>query len=98
MQLFLSLILILEICLIGAFSCNNLFIFLLFFETSAIPIFLLMVYCGSSRRERLKASYFFLFFTLYGSISLLLVILNIYSIQQIEFIFNFSNINNNYSL
>jgi NADH-quinone oxidoreductase subunit M len=59
--------------------------FLLFFEASAVPIFLLIVYCGSDRRERLKASYYFLFFTLYGSISLLLVIINIYGLQQLEF-------------
>ena len=78
----MSLLLIMETCLIGAFSCNNLFIFLLFFEASSIPIYLLMVYGGSERRERLKASYFFLFFTLYGSIALLLVLLNVYTLEQ----------------
>lgn len=86
--LFTSLLLIIEICLVGAFSCTNLFLFLLCFEASALPIFILIVYCGSPRRERLKAAYYFLFFTLYGSISLLLLILNIYSLNQIEFINN----------
>lgn len=84
-QLFLTLILLIEVCLVGTFSCTNLFVFLVFFEASAIPIFILMVYCGSNRRERLKASYYFLFFTLYGSISLLLVIINMYTIYQISF-------------
>ena len=73
-----------EICLVGAFSCTNIFTFLLFFEASAIPVFILMVYCGSDRRERIKASYYFIFFTLYGSISLLLVIINIYSLTQLD--------------
>jgi NADH:ubiquinone oxidoreductase subunit 4 (subunit M) len=58
----------------------------LFFEASALPIFILIVYCGSPRRERLKASYYFLFFTLYGSISLLLLILNTYALSQASFI------------
>lgn len=85
-QLFYCVILLLiEVFLIGAFSCSNIFVFLLFFESSALPIFILIAYCGSARRERLKASYYFLFFTLYGSLSLLLLILNFYSLNQIAF-------------
>jgi len=80
------LLLLIEVCLVGSFSCTNLFVFLLFFEASALPIYILIVYCGSSRRERLKASYYFLFFTLYGSISLLLLILNFYSLRHVNFI------------
>lgn len=83
--LFSCLVLISEICLVGSFSCTNLLVFLLFFEASALPIFILIVYCGSPRRERLKASYYFLFFTLYGSLSLLLLILNSYALIQIDF-------------
>lgn len=86
MLLFCTMMLLLEICLIGAFSCTNLFVFLLFFEASALPIFILIVYCGSARRERLKAGYYFVFYTFYGSLSLLLVLLNIYSLNQINFI------------
>src|SRR6478752_1722870 len=85
MLLFCSMMLILEICLVGAFSCTNLFVFLLFFEASALPIFILIVYCGSARRERIKASYYFIFFTFYGSLSLLVVILNFYALNQINF-------------
>jgi len=84
--LFTALLLISEVCLVGSFACTNLFIFLLFFEASALPIFILIVYCGSPRRERLKASFYFLFFTLYGSLSLLLLILNTYALSQISFI------------
>jgi len=86
MALFCTMMLLLEVCLVGAFSCTNLFVFLLFFEASALPIFILIVYCGSARRERLKAGYYFLFYTFYGSLSLLLVLLNVYSLNQINFI------------
>jgi len=55
-------------------------VFLLFFELSALPIFILVLYCGSVRKERIKAAYYFIFFTLYGSIALLLVLLGVYSI------------------
>lgn len=79
------MLLLIELCLIGSFSCTNIFAFLLFFEASALPIFVLIAYCGSARRERLKASYYFLFFTLYGSLSLLLLILNFYGLSQIDF-------------
>lgn len=86
MALFCTMMLLLEICLVGAFSCTSLFVFLLFFEASALPIFILIVYCGSARRERIKAGYYFLFYTFYGSLSLLLVLINIYSLNQINFI------------
>jgi len=95
--LFSIIMLIVEICLIGAFTCSSIFVFLLFFEASALPIFVLIAYCGSARRERLKASYYFLFFTLYGSLSLLLLILNFYSLNQISFIGEISQ-SANYSL
>jgi len=96
-QLILTLFLLIEVCLIGAFSCTSIFAFLLFFEASAIPVFILMVYCGSDRRERLKASYYFLFFTLYGSISLLLIIINVYSLYQIKYLSGLTSLVDNYS-
>ena len=78
------IILFLEICLTGAFLCNNILIFLFLFEASSIPIYILILYCGSDRRERLKSAYYFMFFTLYGSISLLLAIINNFGVEQIE--------------
>lgn len=83
--LYCCLVLLTEICLVGAFGTNSIFLFLLFFELSAIPIFILIAYSGSPRRERIKAAYYFIFFTLYGSISLLLLILNTYSFTNIDF-------------
>jgi NADH-quinone oxidoreductase subunit M len=90
MFLFCGMVLLIEVFLVGAFSCTNIFVFLLFFEASALPIFILIAYCGSARRERLKASYYFLFFTLYGSLSLLLLILNLYGLNQINFMLDTS--------
>jgi NADH-quinone oxidoreductase subunit M len=92
------LTLTLEVCLVGAFSATNLFVFLLFFELSALPIFILILYCGSVRKERIKASYYFMFFTLYGSISLLLVLLSAYSIFFQVSIANASIINSTWWL
>jgi NADH-quinone oxidoreductase subunit M len=83
---------LLEICLVGAFSTTNIFIFLFFFELSALPIFVLMAYCGSTRKERIKATYYFLFFTLYGSISLLLVLIS-YSVISFQLYQNSDAIN-----
>jgi NADH-quinone oxidoreductase subunit M len=80
------LLLTIEVCLVGAFSCTSLFVFLLFFELSALPIFVFIAYCGSPRRERVKAAYYFLLFTFYGSIALLAVLLNIYGLQQVSFL------------
>lgn len=91
MSLFCIMLLILEVCLVGAFSTTNLFVFLLFFELSALPIFILVAYCGSARRERLKAGYYFIFYTFYGSLSLLLVLINFYSLSSIDFIVDVPN-------
>lgn len=77
---------VINLCLVGAFACTNLFVFLAFFELSALPVFALIAYCGSSRRERLKAGYYFLFFTLYGSLSLLVVIIGAYSYNSLDFL------------
>lgn len=83
-NIFTALLLLTEICLIGAFSCSNIFMFLLLFELSAMPIFILISYAGSPRRERIKASYYFIGFTIYGSLALLLVFLNVYAYFQVS--------------
>lgn len=69
-----------QIFLICAFTCVSVFIFLLFFELASLPIFVLMVQQGSLRRERVKASYYFLLFTAYGSIAILLFLVNFYNL------------------
>jgi NADH-quinone oxidoreductase subunit M len=87
--LFSSLILLIEIFLIGSFASSSIFTFLVFFEASAIPIFIMIIYCGSPRRERIKAGYYFILFTLYGSMSLLLIIINFYVISKISLFNNY---------
>lgn len=98
MLLLCSMLLLIELFLIGAFTCSSIFVFLLFFEASALPIFILISYCGSGRRERIKAGYYFLFFTVYGSLSLLLLIINFYSLSQITFFMEQSLQSNNHVL
>lgn len=86
-----NMVLIIATAIVGAFTANNIFVFLIFFELSSLPIFVLLSYSGSMRRERVKALYYFLFFTLYGSLSLLLVLISLYSLmsdQQTMFLYD----------
>lgn len=76
---FLYTCLIIEIFLILSFYTTNLLLFYIFFESVLIPMFLMIIYWGSSRR-RIKAAVYFLLYTLVGSIFLLYAILYIYNI------------------
>nr|QIT06551.1 NADH dehydrogenase subunit 4 [Ptenothrix huangshanensis] len=71
--------------LVVSFSTNNLFMFYFFFECSLIPT-LLMIMGWGYQPERLQASVYFLFYTLFGSLPLLLIMFLIY---LNEGIFNF---------
>ena len=64
--------------MINAFCVVDLFLFYIFFEILLIPMFLLIGIWGS-RERKIKASYFFFFFTFLGSIFMLLCIFLIYS-------------------
>ena len=68
----------LEILVINAFCVIDLLFFYIFFEILLIPMFLLIGIWGS-RDRKLKASYFFFFFTFLGSIFMILSIFFIYS-------------------
>lgn len=76
--MFITLILLMQFFLTMAFSCSNIFIFLLFFELASLPIFILITQQGSLRRERLKAGLYFLLFTIYGSLSVLILLVSVY--------------------
>jgi NADH:ubiquinone oxidoreductase subunit 4 (subunit M) len=67
---FVRLLLTLEIVLILAFSALDILLFYVFFESSLIPMFLIVGSYGS-RARRIKASYYLFFFTLVGSIFML---------------------------
>lgn len=75
-QISLFLILIL---LIGVFTILDILGFYILFEGILIPMFLIIGVWGS-REEKIKAAYYFFFYTLIGSLLMLLGIFKIYSI------------------
>ena len=72
-------LLIIELFLLIIFSVLDLFIFYIFFEAILIPMYLMIGFWGS-RERKIRASYLFFFYTLGGSIMMLIGILYIYSI------------------
>lgn len=78
-KFFLYTCMIIEIFLILSFYTTNLIMFYIFFEGVLIPMFLMIIYWGSSKR-RIKAALYFLLYTLIGSIFLLYAILYIYNV------------------
>ena len=79
-KLFILAFLGLEILLIGVFTVLDLFGFYILFEAVLIPMFLIIGIFGS-REQKIDAAYYFFFFTLIGSVLMLLAILYIYSIS-----------------
>jgi len=76
---------ILRLRIVLSFSVNRIFIFYFFFEWSLIPIFIIILGWGY-QMERVKASLYLFFYTLFASLPLLVFILS-----QIDYLFN-SNI------
>jgi NADH:ubiquinone oxidoreductase subunit 4 (subunit M) len=74
---FLILLLLIELLLINVFTVLDLFFFYIFFESVLIPMFLMIGIWGA-RQRKIHAAYQFFFFTLLGSIIMLLGILFIY--------------------
>jgi len=72
-------LLVIELFLLIIFSVLDLFLFYIFFEAILIPMYLLIGIWGS-RERKIRAVYLFFFYTLCGSIMLLIGILYIYSI------------------
>jgi proton-translocating NADH-quinone oxidoreductase chain M len=73
------LLFILELLLLLTFSVLNLFLFYVFFECILIPIYLIIGLWGS-REKKIRASYLLFFYTICGSLLLLIAILYIYSV------------------
>nr|YP_009493365.1 NADH dehydrogenase subunit 4 [Echinaster brasiliensis]AWK29629.1 NADH dehydrogenase subunit 4 [Echinaster brasiliensis] len=71
---FISLILIITIALIITFSAIELTLFYIAFETTLLPTLTLIARWGA-QKERIQASIYFLFYTLAGSLPLLISIL-----------------------
>nr|YP_010890011.1 NADH dehydrogenase subunit 4 [Stephalia dilata]WJJ69998.1 NADH dehydrogenase subunit 4 [Stephalia dilata] len=74
--LFLFFILLL---LIGVFTTLDILIFYILFEAILIPMFLLIGIWGS-REEKVKAAFYFFFYTLIGSLLMLISIFKLYNI------------------
>ena len=72
---FLSLLII----LIGVFSILDILGFYILFEAVLIPMFLIIGVWGA-RKQKVSASYYFFFYTLVGSLLMLLSIFYIYSV------------------
>lgn len=77
-EYFLNL-LILDLLLLLVFSVLDLLLFYVFFEAILIPMYFIIGIWGS-RERKIRAVYFFFFYTLVGSLCLLLSLLYIYSI------------------
>lgn len=77
-SLFCSVFLFMETLLLAAFSALDLVTFYVFFEGVLIPMFVLIGIWGS-RSRRIRAAFYLFYYTLVGSIFMLLGILYIYS-------------------
>lgn len=75
-RLFLVTITILQVTLLITFTASNLALFYIIFETTLIPTLIIITRWGN-QAERLNAGIYFLFYTLTGSLPLLVAILYI---------------------
>lgn len=77
-KIFLLIIFFLLIILIISFFSINIILFFIFFELSLIPLILLIIGWGN-QINRIQASIYIIFYTLFGSIPLLIIIILIYN-------------------
>nr|QNP10014.1 NADH dehydrogenase subunit 4 [Aulacochthebius sp. IBE<ESP> RA1155] len=94
-NLFLFLMLMLMISLFLTFSSLNLFIFYLFFEMSLIPTLILIIGWGY-QPERIQAGVYLMFYTMIGSLPMLLALFWCWKIFNTLNFFFFQNINYQY--
>nr|QEQ13471.1 NADH dehydrogenase subunit 4 [Xenopus victorianus] len=75
---FISMLIFLQLSLILAFSATELILFYIMFEITLIPTLIIITRWGN-QAERLNAGTYFLFYTLAGSLPLLVALLSLYS-------------------
>lgn len=68
-----------EILLMGVFSTLDILLFYIMFEGILIPMFIIIGIWGS-REEKVRAAFYFFFYTLVGSLFMLLCIFKIYEL------------------
>nr|WNH37226.1 NADH dehydrogenase subunit 4 [Etmopterus gracilispinis] len=73
-RIYISLLILLQTFLIMAFSATELILFYIMFEATLIPTLIIITRWGN-QTERLNAGTYFLFYTLIGSLPLLIAIL-----------------------
>lgn len=76
--MYITLLTLLQSFLILAFSVTELTIFYVIFEATLIPTLIIITRWGN-QKERLNAGNYFLFYTLAGSLPLLVVLLSLYN-------------------
>lgn len=91
---YLIIILLLESLLIAVFLVLNVFLFYIFFESTLIPLFILIGMYGSNNKVR--ASFYLFLYTLLGSLFLLLSILYLLSVIGVADFDTLFKINLNY--
>nr|AIG23314.1 NADH dehydrogenase subunit 4 [Ningaui ridei] len=77
-KIYLTMLIILQLSLILAFSSSELIMFYILFETTLIPTLIIITRWGS-QNERLNAGLYFLFYTLIGSLPLLVALLHMHA-------------------
>lgn len=95
LSVFIFLVIFLLLALVLSFRTLNLFIYYLFFEISLIPTLFLILGWGY-QPERLQAGFYLLFYTLFGSLPLLICILYIYINNNRLFYIIFNDLNMNF--
>lgn len=75
---FLIAFLFLDFLLIGSFCALDIFCFYVLFESTLIPMFLIIGIWGS-RERKILASYYFFIYTLFGSVLMLLAVLYVFN-------------------
>nr|ACB73105.1 NADH dehydrogenase subunit 4 [Piliocolobus foai] len=77
-KLYLSMMVLLQISLVMTFMATELILFYILFETTLIPTLVIITRWGN-QAERLNAGTYFLFYTLAGSLPLLIMLVYIYN-------------------
>lgn len=89
---FLICLLFILILLIGVFSILDLLGFYILFEGILIPMFIIIGVWGS-REEKIRAAFYFFFYTLIGSLLMLICIFKLYSLTGTTSYNNLTHIN-----
>ncbi len=75
-SLFYALILMMQAALIGVFTAKDVFLFYFFFEVTLIPIYFIAAIWGGE--NRIKVTFKFLVYTIFGSLFMLLALVYLY--------------------